>query len=328
MGKIHASWLLVRLTVSKWRDDNIDWLAAALAYYALFSLAPTFIIVVTLGGLVFGEEAVTGQIVVHIQELVGYKTALTIQKMIEAGLGLASLTTANLFSFGILLYAATNVFTNLKLTLNKIWQVEQKPRHWVLTFIINRFFSFLMVLSIGLLLLSLVIIDIGLAGFDKILSEYVPAFTHVYIWQIGNLFVSFVIITILFATMFKTLPDAKIAWKDVWLGASISSFLFTLSKFLIGIYLGNSRIITLFGAASSFVVILVWVYFAIRIIFLGAAVSHNYALHFGSLRPGGTDEETEKAAEERFVQMTREELKRHQERLEQANISNPTGRKE
>ncbi len=306
MGKFHASWLLLKLTISKWRDDNIDWLAAALAYYALFSLAPTFIIVVTLGGLVFGEEAVTGQIVVHIEDLVGYQTALTIQKMIEAGLGLASLTTANIFSFGILLYAATNVFTHLKLTLNKIWGVEPKPRHWVLTFIINRFFSFLMVLSIGLLLLSLVIIDVSLAGFDKILSEYVSAFTHVYIWQIGNFLVSFVIITLLFATMFKTLPDTKITWGDVWLGAAISSFLFTTSKFLIGIYLGNSRIITLFGAASSFVVILVWVYFAVRIIFLGAAVSHNYALHFGSRAPKPDKGDPEKAAEERLEQLTRE----------------------
>ncbi|MCB0263105.1 MAG: YihY/virulence factor BrkB family protein, partial [Calditrichaeota bacterium] len=139
-----------------------------------------------------------------------------------------------------------------------------------------------MVLSIGILLLGSVLIDITLAVFDEILTEFMPMFDHVSIWKAANLGISFVLNGILFSVIYKYLPDAKVKWQDVWLGAAIASFLFTASKFLIALYLGNSQIISLFGAASSFVAILVWVYFSAQLLLLGASFTHFYAYEYGS----------------------------------------------
>ncbi len=282
MGVIRVSHLLLKATIAGWRRHNVSWLAAAVAYYTLFSLAPTFVIVINFGGTIFGEEAVKGVIVERLQSLIGVNTATTVQKMIEAGQHLTIGTFPKIVTIIILLIAATNVFAQLKMTLNKIWDVETPNRHWVISILINRIFSVIMIFSIGILLFGLVFIDVILAGFGRILSEFVPVFTYVYIWQIGNLLVSFFIILFLFGMIYKHLPDTRIAWKDVLPGAAIASLLFTIGKFLIGLYLAKSRLITIFGAASSFVVILIWVYYSVQILFLGAEISQNYASLFGS----------------------------------------------
>ncbi|RMI26218.1 MAG: YihY/virulence factor BrkB family protein [Calditrichaeota bacterium] len=286
MSGLKGFWGLVTATAKKWREDNISWLAAALAYYTLFSLAPTFIVVVYLGGKIFGEEAVKGQIVVQLQELVGYNTAVTVQKMIESGQSLLSGTVPNLFTIGIMLYAATNVFTHLIDTLNMIWKAPPGNRHWVAEMILGRIISFALVLSIGILLLGLVLLNIVLSVFGRLLAEFVPAFTHVYIWHIANFIVSFILISLLFAVIYKILPEVPVAWRDVFPGAILASFLFTMGKSLIALYLGKSRMLSLFGAASSFVVLLIWVYYSVQILFLGAAFSYCYARQYGS-RPGG-----------------------------------------
>ncbi len=292
MGFIRASHLLLKATVAGWRRHNVSWLAAAVAYYTLFSLAPTFVIVINIGGTIFGEEAVKGVIVERLQSLIGVNTATTVQKMIEAGQHLTIGTFPKIVTIIILLIAATNVFAQLKMTLNKIWDVETPHRHWVISILINRIFSIIMILSIGILLFGLVFIDVILAGFGKILSEFVPAFTYVYIWQIGNLLVSFFIISFLFGMIYKHLPDTRISWKDVLPGAAIASLLFTIGKFLIGLYLAKSRLITIFGAASSFVVILIWVYYSVQILFLGAEIAQNYASLFGSRTEQGASPAT------------------------------------
>ena len=294
MHFLHSSIILFKETFHDWRRHNVSWLAAAVAFYTLFSLAPTFVVMTTIGGKIFGEESVKGIIVEQLETLMGLKTAIAIQKMIEAGQNLTIGTFPKIVTIVILLIAATNVFTQLKLTLNKIWDVETPNRHWVASYLINRILSVGMILFIGIFLFALVFMDVILAGFGKILSAFVPAFTYVYIWQIGNLLVSFLIITGLFAVMYKHLPDIKIAWKDVWLGAAIASLLFTIGKFLISLYLARSRLITLFGAASSFVVILIWVYYSVQILFLGAEISQNYSTLFGS-RSGKKGEAGKKA---------------------------------
>ena len=276
-------WKLIKLTGYKWDTANFSRMSAALAYYTLFSLAPVFIIVVAIFGSIFGEEAIKGEIVEKIQGIVGLQTAIAVQKMIEAGGGMAKLSLTNIFGILVIIYAATNVFSQLKSTLNQIWGVPPSPRHWVLEFFWYRLISFVMVLSIGLLLMCLVLIEIGLALLDELIMSYIPLAAAVNDWQWVNLFASFLIIALLFILIYRMLPDTDIAWRDVWQGACLASLLFTLGKFLIALYLSHSRTITLFGAASSFVVILVWVYASSQILLLGAAYSYFYAHEFGSL---------------------------------------------
>ncbi len=286
MKKLRNFWDLLVMTGQKWNMDNIPWLSAALAYYTLFSLAPVFIIVVVIGGAVFGESAVKGQIVEYLGGLIGLGSANAIQKMIEAGKDLATFSIGNILGLIVIWIAATNAFSHLKSTLNQIWAVPSKEGHWmgnwVKEVVITRIVSIGMILMIGFLLLLLVIIDISLAKFDEVLSQFLPAFDLVYLWQIGNIIISFLITFVIFAALYIFLPDTKVLRSDVWQGAALSSFLFTIGKFLISLYLGNSQIISLFGAASSFVVILVWVYYSYQIFFFGAAFSHNYAEKFGS----------------------------------------------
>ncbi|RMF56423.1 MAG: YihY/virulence factor BrkB family protein [Calditrichaeota bacterium] len=282
MEVVRKFLLLCKTLPGEWRRHNVSWLAAAVAYYTLFSLAPTFVIVITIGGTFFGEEAVKGLIVQRLQNIVDLQTAVAIQKMIEAGQHLTIGTFPKIFTIGILLLAATNVFTHLKVAINQIWEISTTERHWFINLLMNRFFSVIMIFSIAVLLLALVFVDVILASFGKILAEFVPAFTYVYIWQIGNILVSFFITSLLFALIYKQLPDTRIYWKDVWAGASIGGFLFTIGKFFIGLYLGKSRLLSVFGAASSFVMIMIWVYYSVQILFLGAEISRVYAELWGS----------------------------------------------
>ena len=282
MGKRKTVWRLVRYTALKWYDDNIARMAAALAYYTLFSLAPAFVIIVVIGGAIFGEESVKGQIVEQLQGLVGYATAVSIQKMIEAGRALTTVSVSNIVGLGVILYAATNAFTQLKFKLNEIWGVPTPERHWLLMFFINRIFALVMVLVVGILMLVMVMVDITLAGFHDLLADYSQIFEKVVIWNMASFLASFAIVTLLFAAIYKFLPDAIIAWGDVFPGAAVTAFIFSVSKFLIGLFLARSQMITLFGAASSFVVILIWVNFSAHILLLGAAFCHNYALEVGS----------------------------------------------
>jgi len=300
LTKLGALWKLLKLTALKWEDDNIAWMSAALAFYTLFSLAPTFILVVALGGVFFGEEAVMDRVVFVLNEIVGYDSTRVIQKMIETGLRLGQFSIGNVIGIIILLFAATNVFFHLKNTLNQIWGVALAHRHWFVSILINRFFSVLMVFSTGILLFLLVILEIGLAIFNQQFIRTLPDDTQFYILQMVNLAASFLIVTALFAMVYRILPDTKVAWRDVWLGAALASFVFTLSKFLIALYLGNSQIISLFGAASSFVAILVWVYFSAQILLLGASFTHFFAYEYGS-RKERVLPETEFTAEEKRV---------------------------
>ncbi len=299
-------WHLIELTVAKWKKDNISWLAASLAYYTLFSIAPTFIILITLGGEIFSEEAIKGEIVGRIQNLVGFGTATAIQKMIEAGQTQLGGALPNILSIGILLFTASNVFIHLKDTLNKIWNAKPKPRHWVMSFVVKRVLSFVMVFSSGVLLLVLIFIEIILASFGKFLSEFVPAFTYVYIWQIGAFVFSFLLTTLLFATIYKIIPDTKVLWQDVWIGAAIAAFLFSIGKSLMGLYFGHSRVISLFGAASSFIIILVWVYYSSQLLFIGAAFSYSYATQYGSrLKPKERPANKKKMIKQNLVKQIR-----------------------
>lgn len=270
-------------TFNTWQEHHINWLAAGLAYYAIFSLAPTFLLVVTGGGFFFGEEAVTGEIVQRLSDLMGYENARAIENMIEASRQSKGNTLAKLLSLVMVFVSATAGFASLQNALNIIWKARSRGSNWLTGIFMERIIAILLILFSGIVLLTLVLVDITLAGFGKVLAYFLPVFTHVYVWKIGALIVSFLVTLLLFAFLYKTLSNRHIDWNDVWYGAAISSLLFTIGKFIIAWFLSSGRVVTLFGAASSLIAILIWVYFSAQILLLGAAFSYNYSKKYGTL---------------------------------------------
>jgi len=272
--------VLLKETFDEWNEDKASRLSAALAYYTIFSLAPLLIMAIAIAGSIFGEEAARGEIVGQIQGLVGKSGAEVIETAIENANKPATGTIASLISIVALLFGATGVFSQLRDALNTIWEVQPKPGLPVKGFIRQNILSFTMVLGIGFLLLVSLIISAVLAAINSYFSGLLPGFDVM--WRIGNFIISFGVTTLLFAMMFKFLPDAKITWGDVLIGAAITSVLFSIGRFLLGAYLGNGSFGSTYGAAGSLVVILAWVYYAAQILFFGAEFTQVYARKFGS----------------------------------------------
>jgi membrane protein len=271
---------LFQETFKEWNEDKASRLAAALAYYTIFSLAPLLIIAIAIAGTIFGEEAARGEIVGQIQGLVGKSGAEVIETAIENANKPATGMIASLISIAALLFGATGVFTQLQDALNTIWEVQPKPGRGVMGFIRQNFLSFSMVLGIGFLLLVSLVISAALAAVNTYFSNLLPGFDA--LWQVANFIIAFGVTTFLFAMIFKFLPNAKITWGDVLIGAAITSLLFSLGRFLLGLYLGNGSFGSTYGAAGSLVVILAWVYYAAQILFFGAEFTQVYARKYGS----------------------------------------------
>lgn len=284
MSKLRRAIGLLKLTVAKWRADKASRLAAALAYYTAFSLAPILVIMIAILSLAFGEEAAQSQILAQFRDLVGEDGAAIVQVMMkdtqEPGSGFA----ATLSSIAFLIFGATGMFVQLQDSLNTIWQVKPKPgRGWV-SFIRDRILSFAMVLGISFLLLVALIVSAALSGVSTFIRDGSDGFIR--LGQILNFVISFGVITILFALIYKVLPDVLIKWSDVWVGAIITSTLFGIGKSLIGIYLGHSSFSSAYGAAGSLAVLLLWVYYSAQILFFGAELTQVYAQTYGSqIRP-------------------------------------------
>jgi membrane protein len=272
---------LLKETVAEWSEDKVPLWAAALAYYTIFSLAPLLLIAISIAGLVFGEEAARGEIVGQIRGLVGQQGAEAIQGMIQnvnrPGSGG---TLATIVGVVTLLFGASGVFGQLQDALNTIWGVKPKPGQGIASFIQARFLSFAMVLVIGFLLLVSLVLSAALAAITTFFSHFLPTF--VALGQLLNFVVSFGFITLLFAAIYKFLPDVNVAWKDLWIGAATTSLLFNVGKFLIGLYLGNSGTTSAYGAAGSLVVLLLWVFYSAQIILFGAEFTQVFAKHRGS----------------------------------------------
>ena len=277
---IKTSLELLKETFSEWNKDKASRLAAALAYYTVFSLAPLLIIVIAIAGSVFGEEAARGAIVGQIQGLVGRAGAEVIQAAIQNASKPAEGTIASIISVIVLIFGASGVFAELQDALNTVWEVQPKPGRGVFNVIRNRFLSFSMVLGIGFLLLVSLVMSAILAALVNFVGNAVPGVSV--LLQLVNFIFSFVVTTLLFGLIYKVLPDVKIAWSDVWIGAAITSLLFSIGRFLLGMYLGNSSFGSTYGAASSLVIILAWVYYAAQILFLGAEFTQVYARRYGS----------------------------------------------
>jgi membrane protein len=278
-----VAWELIQATINKWFEDKAERLGAALAYYAAFSLAPLLIIVVAVVDVLYGGKS-TDYIRSQMAALVGSNAAETIVAAISAANRSGRGTTATVISIVTLVIGATAVFAELQDALNTIWKVAPKPRQFLIETIRQRVLSFAMVLGICSLLLVSLILSAVLSGLSAYSRGFLPQSD--FLWRIGNDLISFSVTSLLFALIYKILPDVEIAWSDVWIGAIATALLFTIGKELIGLYMGTAAIGSAYGAAGSILVVLAWVYYSAQILFIGAEFTHVYANRFGSqVRP-------------------------------------------
>ena len=278
-----GTWLSVlKETAAEWWQDKAPRLGAALAYYTILSLAPMLLLITPAVAMVFGPEQARDQVMRQFDQLLGQGAAEAVGMLVGAGpqrLGPVS----TVLSVLLLLFAASGVFAELQDAMDTIWEVTPKPgnRAALLSLLRQRFISFAMVLGIGFLLLMSLLISAALAALEAMAVQY--ATVPVIIWRGAHGLVSFVVITVLFAMIFKVLPDVKIRWRDVWLGAAMTSALFALGRFVIGQYIGREALWASYGrGAQSLVALLVWVYYSAQILFFGAEFTKAYTKQLGS----------------------------------------------
>jgi len=264
-----ALWSITKHALAGWWNDNVPRLGASLSYYTLFALAPILIIAIAIAGFFFGPEAVRGEVVAQIRGLLGEEGARAVQAMLEGAAKPSDsrvATAVGLFTFFL---GATGAFLELQTALNGIWRVKPKENgKWWKELLLQRLVSFGLVIAVGFLLLVSLVVSAGLAALNRYMGTMFPAMAEV--WNAVNLLVSFGVVTLLFALIYRVLPDVDLIWRDVWLGAVVTAGLFTVGKSLIGLYLGTSGVASAYGAAGSVLVILIWVYYSAQIVLLGA----------------------------------------------------------
>ena len=273
-------WTLLKEAFEKWSADKAPRLGAALSYYTVFSLVPLLVLTISIAGLVFGTEAAQQAIMTQIESLVGPQSAAAIKQMLQIAQKPSSGALASAIAVVTLLLGASGVFAQLQDALNTVWGVEPKAGRGLWGTIKDRLFSLMALLGTGFLLLVSLVLSAALAAFGKMFQGRLPG--HEGLLHLADLAISFGVITLLFAMMFKLLPDAKIAWRDVWIGAGLTSVLFTVGKFAIGMYLGKADVGSAYGAAGSLVILLVWVYYSSQILLYGAEFTSVYANRYGS----------------------------------------------
>lgn len=275
---------LLRLTYQGWKEDKASRLAAALAYYTIFSLAPMLIIAIAVAGLIWHRDAVQSAVMNQIGGLVGVDGALFVTSLLEGASNPREGIAATIIGIITLLFGALGVFNALHDALNTIWEVEEEETKGVWNsikkVILSRFLSFTMILGIGFMLLVSLVISAAISAFGTWIGGLFPF--QEFILQVINLIVSIGVVTVFFALIFKVLPDANIAWRDVWIGAFFTAVLFSIGKTLIGLYLGSSAVASSFGAAGSLVILLLWIYYSAQILFFGAEFTQVYANQLGS----------------------------------------------
>jgi membrane protein len=266
---------LLKEAVREWSQHDAMRLSAALAYYSIFSLAPLLLICLAAAGWAFGPDAARGYLEDQLRGVLGSKVAESVQTLVKDAAKPSSSLTAAIIGTLTLLVGAAGVFGQLKDSLNRIWDVRPKPGRNMKRWLLARAMSFLMVLIMGLLLLASVVATTALSALTGSIERYVP-FSEGATAGMGAA-VSFVMITLLFAAIFKILPDAEVQWRHVWIGAVFTALLFEAGKFGLGFYLGRESTTSAYGAAASAVLILLWVYYASMILFFGAAFTKAYA---------------------------------------------------
>ena len=261
--------LVVKRALAGWWNDNVPRLGASLSYYTLFALAPVLVVAIAIAGLAFGPEAVRGEIVAQVRGLVGEQGGLAVQAMLEGASKRSESRLATALGLLTFFIGATGAFLELQTALNAIWRV--KPReggHWLKELVVQRMVSFGLVIGVGFLLLVSLLVSAGLSALHRYMGTAFPGLAEV--WQAADVLVSFGVVTLLFAMIYRVLPDVQLTWRDVWLGAVITACLFSVGKVLIGLYLGTSTLASTYGAAGSVVVLLLWVYYSSQIVLLGA----------------------------------------------------------
>jgi membrane protein len=287
---------LFKQTFSEFGQDKAPRLGAALAYYTIFSIGPLLLIAISVAGLVWGQEAAQGRIADQLRNVFGANTADAIQTMVAAaGDRKSGGIIATIIGIVTLFFGASGVFAQLEDALNTIWNVEKDKGEGIKGFIKDRLLSMTMVLGIGFLLLVSLVFDAVIAAMGDYLTRVVGGEA---LMQVVQLAVSFAVITVLFAMIFKFLPDIEITWRDVWFGAAFTSLLFVIGKFALGLYLGKAAIGSSYGAAGSLVILLLWVYYSAQILFFGAEFTQVYTRAEGSLK-GDTSKQQAKAAGQR-----------------------------
>jgi membrane protein len=266
---------MLKETFADWRADRATRLSAALAYYSVFSLAPLLIIAISIAGAVFGEEAARGAIQDQIAGAIGGEAASGLEEMIEGARESDAAGVMAIVGVVLLLVAASGVFGQLQDALNTIWEIETEASGGIWGFVKGRFLSMTMVLGTGFLLLVSLLLSAALTAATGALERFAPL--PGFVWQIASILLSTGLITLLFAMIFKILPDARIEWNHVWVGAAMTAVLFTVGKFLLALYLGRREAASTYGAAGALVLLLTWVYYSSLILLFGAEFTQVYA---------------------------------------------------
>jgi len=270
---------VLKETGMQWSDDEASRLAASLSLYTLLSIAPLLVIAVAVAGMVFGEEAARGQISQQIGGIVGPQAGQAIQGLVANASTPSSGIVSSIVSIGVVLFGASGVFGELQASLNRIWEVKPRPGRGIKGLIRDRFFSFAMVMGVAFLLLVSLLVSAALAGISGYFKNVI---SFPLLWEAFNLAVGIGVTSVLFALIFKLVPDIKIAWRDVWVGGLVTAILFAIGRTALGWYVGRSATVSPFGAAGSLVALIVWVYYSAQILFLGAEFAQVYASRYGA----------------------------------------------
>lgn len=274
-------WSFVKEVISTFLEDDAFSLSAALAYYTVFSFAPMLLVATSIGSYFFGQDAIEGRLVAELSDLLGPDAARTLQDIISNAYESGDTFWATIIGLGTLLFAATSVFNALRISLNKIWAIKPTPTNGIVAIILNRILSFSFVIGLGFLLMVTLLVNAFIIGFIEQITAYLsgigPAIITVSSWVITT-----VINTLVFLLMFRFLPDARMRWKDLWIGSIFTALLFGLGRFIIGYYIGNSNFSSTYGAAGALITLLVWTYYNSLILFLGAEFTQVWAKRRGN----------------------------------------------
>jgi membrane protein len=272
------AWVdLIKQAVGAWFDDRAPTMGAAIAFYTMFSLAPILVIVIAVAGFAFGQQAAEGALFGQIADLIGAESAGAVQAMLRSASSTQSGIIATAVGIGALIVAATGVFGALQSALNVIWKAPPTGNLSVWHLLKSRILSLSVILVIGFLLLVSLVISAALAAFSDYLDRTLPSLSSILYFI--HVTLSFGFTTILFAVMFKILPDKRVEWQDVWLSAAVTALLFSVGKHLISLYIGSSQMASTYGAAGALIIVFVWVYYSAQIFLLGAAFAKAYGDH-------------------------------------------------
>ncbi|HKE22179.1 MAG TPA: YihY/virulence factor BrkB family protein [Bryobacteraceae bacterium] len=277
---VRAVWDLIKQTASNWNEINAPRLGAALAFYTMLSVSPLLVLLVALAGLVFGPQAAEGRVVGQLQSVIGYEGSLVLQDLLAHTRQLSSGLTAVGAGVLLLIFGASSVFAELRDSLNLVWGFKTKTGSGIMGIIRNRFVAFAMVMGIGFLLVVSLLLSTAIAAAGKFFGSRLPM--PATLLQANNAVLTFLAVTVFFALLYKVIPEVRIEWRDVWIGAAVTSALFSLGKLLIGLYIGKAGVGSAYGAAGSLVAFLIWMYYSAQIFFFGAVFTHQFSEKHGS----------------------------------------------